>query len=83
MGVVASGLGLFRRRLSLLIGGAISLLPASLYLTATPQAWYVGFVPVAWLLLGTSAVQRNTKWLAGRLIAGGVVLWSMVAEMLY
>ncbi len=83
VGLVPSGLGLFRRRLSLLSAGAISLLPASLYLTATPQSWYVGFVPVAGLLLGAYAVQRNRKWLAGLLIAGGVVFWSEVAEMLY
>ena len=32
-----SGLGLFRRRPSLLIGGAILVLPPSLYLTAPPR----------------------------------------------
>ena len=56
----------------LLIGGAILLLPASLYLTATPRFQFVGLVPVACLLLGAYAV-RNRVWVAGLLVAGAVV----------
>ena len=71
-GLATAGFGLFRRRPSLLIGGAILLLPASLYLTATPRFQFVGLVPVACLLLGAYAV-RNRVWVAGLLVAGAVV----------
>ena len=83
MGLVISGLGLVRRRPSLLVGGAILMLPISLYLTATPRFQYVGFVPVACLLLAACAVRRNRVWPGGLLVAGGVFFWSVVAEMLY
>ena len=82
VGLVASGLGLFRRRPSLLVGGAILMLPASLYLTATPQFQYVGWVPVACLLLVAYAVRRDRVWIGGLLVAGAVVFWSVVASML-
>ena len=81
-GLVASGLGLVRRRPSLLIGGAILLLPASLYLTATPRFQFVGWVPVACLLLAAYAVRRDRVWVAGLLVACGVIFWSVVASML-
>ena len=81
-GLVISGLGLVRRRPSQLIGGAILLLPASLYLTATPRFQFVGLVPVACLLVGAYALQRNRTWIAGVLVAGAVVFWSVVASML-
>lgn len=73
VGLAASGLGLFRQRPPLLIGGAIVVLPASLYLTATPRFQYVGFVPVACLLLAAHAVRRDRVWIGGWLVAGGVV----------
>ena len=45
----------------LLVGGAILMLPASLYLTATPRFQHVGFVPVACLLLAAYAVRRACR----------------------
>ena len=81
-GLVASGLGLFRRRPSLLIGGAILMLPASLYLTATPRFQYVGPVSVACVLLVAYAVRRDRVWIGGQLIAAAVIFWSAVASML-
>ena len=80
-GVMASALGLVRRRPSLLIGGAILLFPASLYLTATPRFQYVGLVPVACLLLGAYALRQHRVWIAGLLFAGGVIFWSVVASV--
>ena len=93
-GLVIAGLGLVRRRPSLLIGAAFLLLPASLYLTATPgvrrddrpgriaKFQFVGWVPVACLLLAAYAVRRNRVWPGGLLVACGVVFWSVVASML-
>ena len=40
-------------------------------------------MPVACLLLAAHAVRRNRLWIGGWLVAGGVVFWSVVAEMLY
>ena len=82
VGLVVAGLGLARRRVSLLIGGASLMLPASLYLTATPRFRYFGLVPVACLLLAAHAVRRDRVWIGGLLVAGGVVFWSVVASML-
>ena len=81
-GLVIAGLGLVRRRPSLLIGAAFLLLPVSLYLTATPRFQFVGWVPVACLLLAAYAVRRNRVWPGGLLVACGVVFWSVVASML-
>ena len=81
-GLMASALGLVQRRPSLLIGGAILLFPASPYLTATPRFQYVGLVPVACLLLGAYALRQHKVWIAGLLVAGGVIFWSVVASML-
>ena len=81
-GLAASAVGLVRRRPSLLIAGGLLLLPASLYLTATPRFQFVGFVPVVCLLVGAYALQRNRTWIAGALVAGGVLFWSVVASML-
>ena len=80
VGLVASGLGLVWRRVSLPVGGAILMLPASLYLTATPRFQYVGFVPVVCLLMAACAVQRDKVWIGGLLVAAGVVFWSVVAS---
>ena len=82
LGLGAACFGLVRRRPFLLIAGALLLLPASLYLTATPRFRFVGFVPVACLLLGASAVRRDRVWIGGLLVAGAVVFWSVVASML-
>ncbi len=82
VGLVASGLGLVRQRAFWLIGGAILVLPASGYLTATPRFQYVGWVPVACLLLAAYAVRRGKVWIAGLLVAAGVIFWSVVASML-
>ncbi len=82
VGMVASSLGLVRQRASLLIGGAMLVLPASLYLTATPRFQYVGGVPVACLLLAAHAVRWDKVWIGGLLVAAGVIFWSVVASML-
>ncbi len=58
------------------------MLPASLYLTATPRFQYVGFVPVVCLLMAAYAVQRDKVWIGGLLVGAGVVFWSVVASML-
>ena len=81
-GLMVSALGLAWRRSSLLIGGAILMLPASLYLTATPRFHYVGLVPVACLVLAAYVVRRDKVWLSGLLVAVGVIFWSVVASML-
>ncbi len=80
--LVVSSSGLVRRRASLLLGGASLMLPASLYLAVTPQFHYVGFVPVVCLLLAAQAVRRDRVWIAGLLVAGGAVSWSVVASLL-
>ena len=81
VGLVAAGLGLVRRRPSLLIGGAILVLPASLYLAATPRFQYVGFIPVACLFLGAYAVRRGKAW-SGRLSVAVAVIFSSVVAYL-
>ena len=81
VGMMAAGLGTAQRRASLLMVGAVLVLPASLYLTATPRLRFVGFVPVLCLLLAAHAVRRNRVWLGGLLVAAGVLFWSVVASM--
>ena len=76
-GLLVAALGLIRRRPSLLIGGAILLLPASLYLTATPRFQYVGWVPVACQLLAAAAVRRDQIWKARESRGAAVALYFM------
>ena len=59
MGLMLSALGLVWRRSSLPTAGAIVTLPAALYLSATPRFQFVGFVPVACLLLAAYTVRRD------------------------
>ena len=73
MGLVASGLGLVWRRVSP-AGGAILMLPASLYLTATPRFQCVGLVPAVCLLTAASAVQRGKLWIGRLLVGAGATL---------
>lgn len=81
VGLVASGFGLVWRRASPLVSGAFLMLPASLYLTATPRFRFVGFVPVVCLLLAAHAVRRDNVWIGALLIAAGVIFWSVLASM--
>ncbi len=81
-GLLSGSRGLARRRPSLLIVGAILLLPASLYLTATPRFQNVGCVPVACVAVAALALRRDEVWIGRCLVAGGVVFWSVVAWML-
>lgn len=80
--LLVSGLGVARRHSSLLIGGAISMLPASLYLAATPQFHYVACIPALCLLLAGYALRRNRVWIGGSLVAVAVIFWSVVGSML-
>ena len=59
MGLILSALGLVWRRSSLPNAGAVLTLPAALYLSATPRFQFVGFVPVACLLLAAYTVRRD------------------------
>ncbi len=81
MGLVASGFGLVWRRASLLVTGAFLMLPASLYLTATPRFGFVGFVSFVCLLLAAHAMRRNNVWVGALLVATGVIFWSVLASM--
>ena len=57
MGLILSALGLVWRRSSLPNAGALLTLPAAVYLSATPRFQFVGFVPVACLLLAAYTVR--------------------------
>ncbi len=72
IGLIASGLGLMWRRASLLIAAAVLVLPAALYLTATPRLRYVGLLPVAFQLIAAQAVRRDRVWI-GTFLVGAVV----------
>ena len=61
MGLMLSALGLVWRRSSLPTAGAIVTLPAALYLSATPRFQFVGFVPVACLLLSRSVANDRLR----------------------
>lgn len=82
VGLIASGLGIARRRAFPLVAGAILMFPAALYLTATPRFRFVGFVPVVCVLLAAEVVRRNQVWLGSVLIAASIIFWSALASML-
>ena len=75
--VLVAGLGLWKRRVSLLVAAAILVSPASLYLVATPRFRYVGLLPVVAYLLAASATRRGNARVSGILVAAtaGVFGW--------
>ena len=79
VGLLASGVGLLWRRSSLLVAGAFLVLPASLYLSATPRLQYLGLLPVTRQLIATLAVRRGKQWIAGALLTGVAVFFGWLA----
>ena len=80
---MASCYGIPGRRPSWLISAAVLVLPASLYLTATPRFQYVGLLPPVFLLLAAYAVRRQTVWVGVLLVTGTVLFLSWVASIVY
>ena len=67
-----------------LVDAAVLVLPASLYLTATPRFRYVGLFPVAFLI-AAQAVRRERVWIGVALVAVvgaffGWLAWIVVTE---
>ncbi len=67
--VLVAGLGLFRRRASLLVVAAILVSPASLYLAGTPRFAYLGLLSIAAYLLAAPATKRGFVRVGGMLVA--------------
>ena len=92
MGLMLSALGLVWRRPSLLTAGAIVTLPAAVSLSATPKFQFVGFVPVACLVLAAYTVRLDfgsyaVPWHRVRIgwgcLAGATLFWIVLAVMGY
>ena len=92
MGAMLSALGLVWRRSSLPTAGAIVTLPAAVYLSATPRFQFVGFVPVACLVLAAYTVRRDydsyaVPWNRVRIgwgcLAAAALFWIVLAVMVY
>ena len=66
-GLVA-GLGILRRRVSLLVTAAVLVGPASLYLAATPRFGLVGLTPSAAYLLASVAIWRDQLMVGATLV---------------
>ena len=77
--VLVAGLGLLRRRSSLLIASAILASPASLYLAATPRFRYVGLLPIVAYLLAAAATRRNYVGVSGLLVAATATFFAWLA----
>ena len=80
--LAAAAIGIVRRRTSLLIVGACLMLPAALYLAATPRFRFIGLVPVVSLFLAAWALRWERDQVGRVLVAAGVVFWSVVGSML-
>ena len=89
-GLILSALGLVWRRSSLPNAGAVLTLPAAVYLSATPRFQFVGFVPVACLLLaaytvrrayGSYAVPWNRVRIGWGVLAGAALFWIILAVL--
>ena len=84
LSILIAGLGLFRRRPSLLVTSAVLISPASLYLTGTPRFRYVGLLLIVAYLLAASATRRGHVRLGWTLVAAttgffgwlGLLVWS-------
>ena len=73
------------RRASLLVAAAVLVLPASIYLTATPRFRYVGLFPVAFHLIAAQAVRRERVWIGVALVVVvgaffGWLAWIVVTQ---
>ena len=77
--VLVAGLGLWKRRVSLLVAAAILVSPASLYLAATPRFRYVGLLPIVAYLLAASAARRGRVGIGGMLVAATAVFFAWLA----
>ncbi|MDP6580957.1 MAG: hypothetical protein QF681_09895 [Vicinamibacterales bacterium] len=80
-GLVAACLGILRHRPSWLLGAVVLLMPASLFLTATPRLRFVGFLPVLFLLVARHAVQRHASLVAAGFVIATVLFLSWVASI--
>ena len=58
------------------------MLPAALYLAATPRFRFIGLVPVVSLLLAAWALRWQRDQIGRVLVASSVVFWSVVGSML-
>ena len=74
-----SGLGLWRVRVSLLVASAVLILPASLYLAATPRFQFFGLLPVVAYLVAARTVRGGPTWLAWGLVAGVAAFFGWLA----
>ena len=87
MGLILSALGLIWRRSSLPNAGTLLTLPAAVYLSATPRFQFVGFVPVACLLLAAYTVRRdvcvprNRVRIGWGVLAGAALFWIILAVL--
>ncbi len=70
LSILMSSLGLMQGRVSLLIASAVLVLPASLYLAATPRFQFFGLLPVVAYLVAARTVRGGPAWLAWGLVAG-------------
>ncbi len=85
IGLLAASLGLVWRRASLLVAAGVLVLPASLYLTATPRFRYVGLFPVAFHLIAAQAIWRERVWIGVALVVVvgaffGWLAWIVVTQ---
>ena len=69
------------RRSSLPVGGAILTLPAALYLSGTPRFQFVGFVPVACLLLAAYTVPWKRVRIGWVFLAATAVFWIVLVSI--
>ena len=83
VGLLASCFGILCRRPAWLVSAAVLVLPASLYLTATPRFQGVGLLPLVFLVLAAYAVRRQIIWVGGLLVTGTVLFLSWVASIVY
>ena len=76
-GVLTALAGLILRRPSALILASVLLLPASLYLTATPRFEHTGLFPALFVMLAGRALRSGMGWIAWPLVvaAAGFFAW--------
>ncbi len=79
LSVLVAGLGLLRRRPSLLIAAAVLVSPASLYLAATPRFRYVGLLIIVTYLLAAAATRRDHVRVGGLLVAATATFFAWLA----
>ena len=79
LSLIMSGLGLFQRKASLLVAAAVLVLPASLYLAATPRFQFFGLLPAVAHLVAARTVRRGPAWLGGGLVLGVAAFFGWLA----